>query len=373
MSTFSPGIKSGPAQKFASVREGKVLVVGAGAFGGWTALTLLRAGYQVTLIEKEAPGNSRSSSGGESRLIRAFYGESDLYFRMTRRAWDVWLGFEKDTGHEVICKTGVLWLFPEQDESQKKQIIDLLSSNDHPHQVLDNDQLQEQHPLMNAEGVNFAILEQEAGYLHARKAIQWVVDQFVAEGGRYLRGVAEWDHGEIKVQGKQLKSDAVILACGPWLKRLLPELDVHVTRQEVLYFGQSMAADVPAWIEYRDEGSFYGIPDHGQQGFKIAHDVRGPEFDPESSDRTVDETGLQKTREFMEFRFPFMKAAPLVESRVCQYTNSSDGNFIFCKLDGSDTWILGGGSGHGFKHGPAIGELVRDSLQSGQIPGAFSS
>src|SRR5437868_2835200 len=68
---------------FKKSRDGKIIVIGAGAFGGWTALHLLRKGYKVTLIDQFGPGNNQSSSGGETRIIRALYGNRQIYFDLT--------------------------------------------------------------------------------------------------------------------------------------------------------------------------------------------------------------------------------------------------------------------------------------------------
>src|SRR5262249_24718879 len=112
---------------------------------------------------------------------------------------------------------------------------------------------------------------------------------------------------------------------------------------------------MPAWIDV----DLYGIPDLENRGFKIADDRHGPPFDPDSSDRFITREQIVEMRRRLGDLFPALKDAPLVESRVCQYENSSNGEFLDDLHPGlKNVWLVGGGSGHGFKHGPALGEYV---------------
>jgi glycine/D-amino acid oxidase-like deaminating enzyme len=143
---------------------------------------------------------------------------------------------------------------------------------------------------------------------------------------------------------------------------------IRPTRQEVFFFGTPpgdarFSEDVlPVWIDHGDR-LMYGIPGNQWRGFKVADDTRGAPFDPTSGERVVSAEGLRSAREFLGFRFPVLKDAPLLESRVCQYENSPDEHFIADHHPQSGSvWIVGGGSGHGFKHGPALGELVAGNV-----------
>jgi glycine/D-amino acid oxidase-like deaminating enzyme len=118
------------------------------------------------------------------------------------------------------------------------------------------------------------------------------------------------------------------------------------------------AGAMPAWTDIGNE-VWYGVPGGEQRGFKIADDALGPPHDPSTSQRTVSENGIRAASEYIAYRFPGLQGAPLIESRVCQYTNTPDNDFIADRHPEADnTWLLGGGSGHGFKHGPALGEMV---------------
>jgi sarcosine oxidase len=103
----------------------------------------------------------------------------------------------------------------------------------------------------------------------------------------------------------------------------------------------------------------YGIPGSDRRGFKIADDTRGPEFDPTNGERVISQEALRDAREYIAFRFPGLRNAPLIESRVCQYEQTADCHFVVDRHPSNESvWILGGGSGHGFKHGPAVGEMM---------------
>ena len=113
----------------------------------------------------------------------------------------------------------------------------------------------------------------------------------------------------------------------------------------------------------------YGIPGNEWRGFKVADDARGPVFDPTAGERLPSPEALRSARDYLAFRFPALKDAPLLEARVCQYENSPDEHFIVDRHPRADNvWLVGGGSGHGFKHGPAVGELVAGLVLDGHAP-----
>jgi glycine/D-amino acid oxidase-like deaminating enzyme len=101
----------------------------------------------------------------------------------------------------------------------------------------------------------------------------------------------------------------------------------------------------------------YGVPDDDRRGLKVADDSAGPEVNPSTVDRLPSPEGLARARAILRERFPSLSDAPLTEARVCQYEASSDGNFLVDRHPAlENVWLVGGGSGHGFKMGPALGE-----------------
>ena len=380
LSTFAPPEKKGKDKRVQPMQNGKIAVIGAGVFGSWAALSLLREGFDVTLADMWGPGNSRSSSGGETRLIRSFYGENKMYFEMAKYSWEEWKKLEQSTSTSLMQQTGVLWMMPAAEESTFRQMRGIMDDFSHPYELLNKQAFQQRYPLIHAPDIEYALIEKEAGFLEARKATKVVVEQFIFEGGKYVSGevqIAEGHPFKATIGGSVLDADAYVFACGPWLKKMFPFLKLEITRQEVHYFGLPENAypgyeKLIPWIDWSPSNFYYGFPGHDHRGFKIAHDVRGPEIDPTSMNRIPGEKEIESARRYLSFRFPFLEEAPLSEARVCQYSNSTDGNFIFDKHPHHENvWILGGGSGHGFKHGPAIGKFVVSGLQNGIISAAF--
>jgi len=366
-----------------------VAVIGAGAFGGWTALNILRRGARATLIDAWGPGNSRASSGGETRVIRGTYGPNQPYTKMAARATQLWKENERRWNLKLLHQIGVLWMVAAGKDTDQfeRGSLPVLREAGIPYQELSVQELSLRWPQINLEAVHWGIYEPEGGFLTARMACQAVLDGFLAEGGEYqqlavlprdLDG-SPWDSLSLS-DGSKLQADQYVFACGPWLGKLFPETignRIRSTRQEVFFFGTPVGnqhfteARLPVWADHRDQ-FMYGIPGNQGRGFKIADDTRGPEFDPTSGERTVSAEGLRSVRDYIGFRFPALKNAPLLESRVCQYENSPDNNFIIDRHPRHENiWLLGGGSGHGFKHGPALGEMVAGLVLEHKNPDAL--
>jgi glycine/D-amino acid oxidase-like deaminating enzyme len=362
-----------------------IAVIGAGAFGGWTALYLLRRGARVTLLDAWGPGNSHASSGGETRVIRGTYGPNQPYTKMAARATQLWKENEKRWNQKLLHRSGVLWMVTSGNDHFERESLPVLRDAGIACQELSVQEMRVRWPQINLEAVHWGIYEPEGGFLTARVACQAVLDGFLAEGGEY-RQVAvlprdlegEWDSLSLS-GGSKLEADQYVFACGPWLGKLFPETvgsHIRPTKQDVFFFGTPAGDDrfteekMPVWADHR-ERFIYGIPGNQGRGFKVADDSRGPEFDPTSGERTVSVEGLRAIRDYVAFRFPVLKDAPLLESRVCQYENTPDNNFIIDHHPRRENvWLLGGGSGHGFKHGPALGETVAGLLTDHKDPDA---
>jgi glycine/D-amino acid oxidase-like deaminating enzyme len=352
----------------------RVAVIGAGAFGGWTALFLLRRGAKVTLIDAFGAGNSRSSSGGETRVIRGTYGPDQPYTGMAARALKLWSENERRWKQKFVHPIGVLWMASDGDDAWESGSIQELKNAKIPFEKLSTRALRKRWPQVNFEGIEWAVFEPESGFVLARAACQAVVESFVAEGGDYRVAAVSregldtgtWDG--IKLSDKtRLKADRYVFACGPWMPKLFPRTirdKIRSSKQDVFFFGPPEGdrrfddSQLPVWADHR--GRFmYGIPGNQARGFKVADDTRGPDFDPTTGERVVSEESLQIARDYMAYRFPGMKDAPLIETRVCQYEQTVDSHFITDHHPAAqNVWLVGGGSGHGFKHGPALGEMV---------------
>jgi glycine/D-amino acid oxidase-like deaminating enzyme len=371
------------SRALANTTRNSVIVVGAGAFGGWTALQLLKKGAKVTLLDAWGPGNSRASSGGETRVIRGTYGSGRIYTQMAVRALQLWPEYEKQWNLKLLFRSGVLWMAG-SDDSYERAALPFLSDAGVLFEKLSAAECSKRWPQVSFAGISWAVYEPDSGYLAARRACEAVLNAFIKEGGEYRQ--AQVVPGQIQSNrlrevelgsGQTLKADAYVFACGPWLGKVFPFLapSITPTRQEVFFFGTA-AGDLrftdeclPVWSDdskreldgFPGKHWFYGIPGNHWRGFKIADDTRGAVIDPSTTERKISEEGLAAARAYLGVRFPDLANAPLVESRVCQYENSTDQNFVLDRHpEAENVWIVGGGSGHGFKHGPALGEMASD-------------
>jgi sarcosine oxidase len=349
-----------------------VAVIGAGVFGAWTAYCLRQSGATVALLDAYGPANARASSGGESRIIRMGYGADEIYTRWSLRALPLWKQLFAQAGRpELFQPTGVLWIAHEKYQYALDTVATLTKLHV-PSEELSLAELRHRYPQIAFEDDAWGILEPDSGVLMARRAVQAVVEQSQKLGVDFRVSQALAPESRGHLQSVKTSTDetifagAFVFACGPWLSKIFPHVladRLFITRQEIFFFGipggssQFLPSALPTWLYLRDE--FYGMPDLESRGFKVADDRHGPIVDPDTQPRMASVQAIAAARNFITKRFPSLKNAPIVESRVCQYENTSNGDFLIDRHpDFDNVWLVGGGSGHGFKHGPSVGEYV---------------
>jgi sarcosine oxidase len=356
-----------------------VVVIGAGVFGAWTAWHLGRRGRRVLLVDAYGPANARASSAGESRIIRMGYGADELYTRWSQRSLAQWKEFFAATRQEQLFQeTGVLWLAG-KDDSRVRQTAETLRRCDVAFEELSREELERRYPQVGLDGVTRGLLEPGSGALMARQAVAVVVGAAVDGGVEYrvakireLRGTGVISSVST-APDERIEAAEFVFACGAWLGKIFPEVlgnRIFPSRQEVFFFGVP-AGDarfappaLPTWLFQEDE--IYGMPDLESRGLKIAVDRHGERVDPDTQSRLASAEGAEEARRFVEQRFPALRGAPIVESRVCQYENTWNGDFLIDRHpEIENVWFVGGGSGHGFKHGPAVGEYVAGRILGG--------
>jgi sarcosine oxidase len=364
-----------------------VAVVGAGVFGAWTALHLARRGKRVLLVDAYGAGHSRSSSGDESRIIRMGYGADEIYTRWSRRSLVQWKELFAASGNAALFrKTGVLWL-AEAENPQLRATKDVLKRNGVEFEELDRTGIVARCPQINLDGIASGILEPESGVLMARRAVAAAVAEAVRIGVEFKLAAIAQPHGNGEIEsvssapiegsaGERFTAKTFVFACGAWLAKLFPELladRIFPTRQSVFYFGipggdaRFSSPALPTWLIKNDE--CYGMPDLESRGLKIALDKHGERVDPDIQSRIVTPKEMDEIRRYVRYRFPALAGAPIVETRVCQYENTSNGDFLIDRHPQlSNVWLAGGGSGHGFKHGPAVGEYLTGQMLDGAEP-----
>jgi len=362
-----------------------VVVVGAGVFGVWTARALQRLGRKVLLVDAWGPAHARASSGGESRMTRGSYGADEVYARMAWESLAEWKALSARAELPLFHKSGVLFFF-QKPEDFVRQSLEVHRRLGFPTELIQRRDLARRFPMIDFAGVELGLFEPEFGALMARRGVQTAVAEFVAAGGAYRPGAVappEEREGPLRRitlrNGDKLSAGQFVFACGPWLPKLFPDLlgrRIFPTRQEIFFFAPPAGDDrfslgqLPGWADFNEGDIYYGFPDLEARGFKIAHDKHGPPVDPDTLDRTPLPTALAGIRAFMERRFPALRGAPLTEARVCQYENSANGDLLIdLHPKRPNVLLVGAGSGHGFKHGPAVGRYAA-SLLTGTLPRA---
>ncbi len=365
--------------------QAEIAVVGAGVMGLWTALTLRKRGHDVLLVDAWPVGHPRASSSGESRVIRCGYGGSSLYAEWAWRAMKLWSAWQQRLGERLFHTTGVLWMTGKDDAYAAASLADLERLRI-PCERLDGSALQKRYPQVSFKGIRWGLVEPEAGAIQARRACIALARSFAREGGRFLcarirpgserRGLL---HDVLSESGTRVEAKSFVFACGPWLPGLFPALlgrKVRVTRKEVFFFGtppgdgRFTTEAMPVWLELGT--GCYGIPGLDGRGFKVHPDVPGRKVDPDSQDRRTSPELLRLARACLKRRFPGLARAPVVEARVCQYASTGDDHLVFDSHPAWENgWIVGAGSGHGFKHGPVIGEMVAGVVTGEQDPSSI--
>lgn len=350
------------------VQHVDVAIIGAGVFGAWTAWHLLRAGKSVRLFDAYGAGNARASSGGESRVIRMGYGADTIYSEMARDSLKYWKDLSDTASAPIFHNTGVLWFAP-QGDAYTAQSLAWLQANRVRHEHGDVRWLQDKYRQIQFYQGETGILETEAGALIAARGVQELIADAQIEVERVVMPAPLFSK---RTKRHTLPdggtADHLVYAAGPWIAELFPQQlmnKIVATRQEVYHFGAPQGdsrfapPELPVWADFNNGRIVYGIPDLEGAGFKIAIDVHGPTVDPDTMERQLSPAGIAEARGYLARRFPALASAPLIGGRVCQYENSSNGDYLIDRFPGQQhVWLVGGGSGHGFKNGPAVGKRV---------------
>jgi sarcosine oxidase len=349
-----------------------IVVVGAGVFGAWTAWHLARRDQRVLLVDAYGPGNARASSAGESRIIRMGYGADEIYTRWAQLSFKQWRTFFASIARpELFVPTGVLWLAG-KDDPRVSDTAETLARCGIRFEHLDVPELKRRYPQIGMQDIAGGLLEPDSGVLIARRAVAAVVEDAVRAGAEYQTAAVATPSGFGKipsittVTGERISAGQFVFACGAWLGKVFPDVladRIFPSRQEVFFFGvppgdaRFAPPALPTFL-FQQELS-YGMPDIENRGLKIALDSHGECVDPDTQSRIVSPQATEEICDFVARRFPALRGAPIVETRVCQYENTSSGDFLIDRHpEISNVWFAGGGSGHGFKHGPAMGEYI---------------
>ena len=347
-----------------------VVVVGAGAFGAWTALTLREKGARVTLIDQYGPGNPRSASGGETRNIRGSYGDRAIYTRWAHEAWKMWHDRQDEFGRRLIYPNSSLRaLAPAMIKAQ----IPIFDQFKLPYEVLTAEETNRRWPQYRFRPEESVFWEKESGSVKARESLIAATEVFMQKGGQYLVGRAApgpmsgGRMNAVMVDGQALPAGVSVFACGPWLGKVFPILKNHfrAARGEMWWVGSPPGDERYRWenVPNITDTVLYTSADSGG-GYKIA--ARGPRVeveDPDTLDRTPTEALRKGVMDYVAMRLPGLVGQPIVQTHVCQDGGTASGHFLIdTHPDAGNLWLVGGGSGHGFKMAPKSGEYVADTV-----------
>lgn len=351
-----------------------VTVVGAGAFGAWTALCLQEQGAKVTLLDSFGAGNARQASGDETRQIRAAYSDREIYTRWATRAFARWNERQDEFKRRLIFPNGVLSPNEPLDQFEaEKRIFTKLGV---PFETLSADECKKRWPQGGFEGDERALYEPNAGTVKARESLIAATEVFTQKGGTYKIGMARpgaASGGKLSslamADGTSMSTGMAIFACGPWLPTVLPDVlkgFVRPTRSEVFYVGSPPGDLSYHWERFPNMwhgGGGYSLSDV-DYGYKVAPSGPGTlGIDPDRDERIVSPIMWEMARRFVARRTPGLVGQPIVASRVCNLENSDNSHFIIDQHPGySNVWIAGGGSGHAFKMGPVIGDYISNRI-----------
>jgi glycine/D-amino acid oxidase-like deaminating enzyme len=344
------------------------VIVGAGVFGASLADRLVGVGWEVTLVDRFEPGDPRSESGGETRLLRYSHGPDAFYAASAWRARELW----RELGAAVLVEAGLVW-FARRDGGWEADSERVLRAERIPVERLDPGEAGRLFPSLETRDLAFALLEPAAGVLRASAGVRALVARAQEGGLSVVRGEASPKGARALVDGRPLEADHVVWACGGWLAGLFPgHVAMRVTRQQVVLFDAPptwASPPVPGWIDF--DASLYGHALIEPHGMKVASDREGEPVEPGVRSEGPTEDAVAAARAYLATRFPGLAGAAVRSAPGCHYSLTPDGNFIFAAHPEHErVWLLGGGSGHGFKHGPAIAEQAARVLAGAAAPDA---
>jgi sarcosine oxidase len=348
-----------------------VVVVGLGITGSAALYALARRGSRVVGIERFSPGHERGSSHGETRIIRLGYFEHPSYVPLVRAALPLWRDLEVKSGQSLLHITGVV----EIGAPESALVAGTLgASREHalPHEVLDAETLMQRFPAFQVPSHFLGIFQPDGGFLRAEAAIHAHIALARDAGaeirtGATVRAVVPRNGGvSIETEVDVIEAGAAVVAAGPWMTTLLPDLPLHVTRQVLAWFVPSEPARFahgacPVFLLESEAGCHYGLPIDERGALKIAkHHHLNETVGPDNYNRAVSKADEAAIRGALAGHLPSANGR-LLAAKTCLYTLTPDGDFILDHLPGHPEIVVASAcSGHGFKFAPVVGEILAD-------------
>jgi sarcosine oxidase len=353
------------------------VVVGLGAMGSAALMQLARRGQRVLGLEAFGPNHQLGSWHGESRVIRLAYYEHPNYVPLLRRAYELWAELERDSGAELLTRTGGLMIGLPDGELVAGS---LASATEHglEHAVLDAADVERRYPALRLAPTEVAVWEPAAGFLRPERCVATFVRLARAAGAtvHYETPVRDWQASatgvEIVTDHGRFQADQAVFACGARLSQVLGDAAPPVRAERIpLFWLRPRAPDLfalgalPIYLWEIGAGQHvYGFPHLEWPGVKVARHHSGDWCAADEVDRTVSAVDEERLRDAIAIRIPALNG-PVESSLICLYENSADFHFLIDRVAAHPNVVYAGGfSGHGFKFASVIGEILADLVTS---------
>jgi glycine/D-amino acid oxidase-like deaminating enzyme len=364
-----------------------VIIAGAGIFGLTAALALAQRGYRIALFDGGSVPHPLASSTDISKVVRLEYGADEMYMTLAERARAGWLRWNETWDEPLYHEVGLTMLTRGETMpgSFTYESYRLLQAHGHPVERLTRDDITRRFPAWNADRYQDGYFNPRGGYVESGRVVAALAAQAMAAGitlheneavgallgsnGR-VEGIAT-DHGE------DYYCPWVLLTTGAWTPAFLPELSsvMRAVGQPVFHLRPSDPARFrpPHFYVFSADVAhtgWYGFPLHPREGVvKIAHHGPGHPLHPVRGERRVSADQIAALRSFLADALPPLADAPLVHTRICLYCDVRDGHFWLDRHPQRQGLVVAaGGSGHGFKFAPVLGELIADALEGKENP-----
>jgi glycine/D-amino acid oxidase-like deaminating enzyme len=362
-----------------------VVVVGGGVFGAAAGLTLAQRGHRVRLLDPGPLPHPLASSTDISKVIRMDYGADVFYMDLMERALDGWRRWNRDWPRPLFHETGFLLLTrgPMQPGEFEYESFRLLNERGHAPIRLTDADLRERFPVWAEGGYDDGYFNPEAGWAESGQVVARLIELAIQAGVEVQPGVpvtamierAGRVAGIELGGGETVQAETVVVAAGAWTPSLLPWLSnrMWAVGQPVLHFkiDPSERFTPPKFVPWAADISrtgWYGFPVLEDGTLKIANHGPGLRFDPDA-ERRVSPDAEPMFRQFLSASLPALAGAPLAGSRVCLYCDTWDGDFyLAADPERPGLVVASGGSGHGFKFAPVLGDLIADAVEGRPNP-----
>ncbi len=354
------------------------IVIGLGAMGSAAAHQLSRRGLRVLAIEQFDVGNAMGSSHGRSRVIRKAYFEDPRYVPLLHTAYDLWREMESQTGGSLLHLVGCMNIGPREHECIRG-VLESVREHGLAHEILTATEISARWPAFRPADGDVGVFEADGGYVVPEQCVRLQIDEAKRHGAviqcreRVIGWTSSSSGVEVETTAGRYAAAKLIVTAGPWLPELMASLGLplRVERQVQLWFRPIDAtglpeARLPSFIHFVGERAYYGIPMRDEHGMKVARHHDGDITTPDSVNREMTAADESDARDYMKEHLPAING-PLLDARVCLYTNTPDDHFIIDRDPRDERVVIAGGfSGHGFKFAPVVGSILADLAMDGR-------